>query len=449
MVKASESGLSCLETGSETGMKAVPSENIQAVMNGGRLTKFEFFLEKYFAWKENEKSEAANGGDDSKVTDECLDFTFGNPQYEASQDYVRTLQENADPKGSVGYFGYRFNKDGIRKALHPQLLRRYQLNSADLDYQNIIMTTGAIAGLTLCLHAVVNPGDEVIYCSPGWILYEAIIHGCRGNPVNITLDMSSNSEQATRADMDRIMSGISSRTKAIIINSPHNPTGRIYSEDDLVYLSKQLQAFCAWRNSPIYLISDEPYSDIILDEKQRHFTPLRCYDYSMVVYSYGKTLLAPSQRIGYVLLPSRMPGVTDMVKAIETSQFILGYCVPNALMLESCQTFENFRDSFDLSDYRKSRDTLLSVLQGAGYRVSLIPQGTFYVLVDSPLKNDNDMCNMLQRKGLMVMPGSVLGAPGTFRITFIARSDRIRRAGTALARAMDEVQMLPLSDRFY
>lgn len=428
---------------------AKPSENVLHIMKGPRISKFEHFLTKYQCWKTGIPGINYHGNENSHCRNQPLDFTFGNPQYEASTEYVRTLQESADPKGSPGYFGYRFGSNNIRKLLQARLIDRYELDSTDLDYRNITLTTGAIAGLALCLHVTVNPGDEVIYCTPGWILYEALIHSCNGIPVAVRMDTSSNSKQASRSDMERIISHISDRTKAVIINTPHNPTGRMYSEEDIRYLCMKLKIMSTQRNSPIFLISDEPYSDIVLDDDGKHFSPFKCYEFCMLVYSYGKVLLAPSQRIGYVLLSSHMPGVKDMSAALETAQFVYGYCVPNALMQESYEKFEDFRDSFSTLEYRESRDVAIAMLRSTGFRVNLFPQSTFYVVVESPLKDDDALCDMLQQEGLLVLPGSVLGAPGTFRLTLVARSDRINLARGALTRVMAQVEKMSTSERVY
>src|SRR5207245_6318193 len=194
------------------------------------------------------------------------------------------------------------------------------------DADDILLTRGAHGGLAAALNVVVDPGDEVIFMSPPWFFYEALILGARGRPVKIRVK-----PRDSDLEVDAIAAAISPRTRAGLINTPHNPTGRIFGEDTLGALASVLEDASARNRRPIYLISDEAYSRILFDGN-RMITPGAFYARSLLIHTYSKSALAPGQRLGYVALPPGMPGRDQVRQAYMVAGFSTGNMLPGGLM---------------------------------------------------------------------------------------------------------------------
>jgi aspartate aminotransferase len=284
---------------------------------------------------------------------------------------------------------------------------------------DIFMTTGAFSALAICLTAVVNPGDEVIFLSPPWFFYETLILGAGGIPVRVKVDAKT-----FDLDLVAIQAAITDKTRAIIVNSPNNPTGRIYSPQILAELARLLTSAQKRTQRPIYLLSDESYNRIVFDGNVFN-SPTAFYPYSFLIYTYGKTLLTPGQRIGYIAMPPEMPERETMRGALLTAQFTLGWPFPNAIMQYALPELEQL--SIDIPHLQRKRDRMVKALGEMGYDLHT-PEGTFYLMPRSPLADDLAFTRLLMKHKIYCLPGAAFEMPGYFRISLTANDEMIERS---------------------
>lgn len=357
----------------------------------------------------------------------ACDFLLGNPQEMPLRGYVEALQRALTPQNK-DWFAYKDNEPHSREVLADSL-RNWR--GKNYPPENIFLTTGAFAGLAVCLNAVVEPGDEVIFLSPPWFFYEALILSAGGTPVRVMIDRDT-----FGLDLEAIESAVTPRTRAIIVNSPNNPTGKIYSEDSLKGLADILERAARRAGRPVYLLSDESYSKIVYDGR-RYLSPTDYYPYSFLIYTYGKTLLTPGQRIGYIVLPPEVPEPEPLRTAIITAQFLTGYVFPNALLQHALEDLEKF--SIDVHHLEEKRDRMVSALREMGYQVHP-PEGTFYLLPKSPLEDELAFLKLLEKRHVYCLPGRASEMPAYFRISLTASDEMIERALPAFAAAMKEAK---------
>jgi aspartate aminotransferase len=231
-----------------------------------------------------------------------------------------------------------------------------------------------------------------------------------------------------------IKAAIGPRTRAIIINSPHNPTGKIYSHATLEGLAGLLTHASAHIGHPIALISDEAYSRIIFDGRA-YPSPTAFYPHTFLIYTYGKTLLTPGQRIGYIALPPTMPGREQLRTALFVSQLVTGYAFPNALLQHALRDLEQL--SIDIDHLQRKRDRMVAALRDIGYDLH-VPEGTFYLLPRSPLADDLAFIELLAEQDIFCLPGTVVELPGYFRISLTANDAMIEQALPGFATALQK-----------
>jgi aspartate aminotransferase len=294
-----------------------------------------------------------------------------------------------------------------------------QRSGSDYQPEDIFMTTGAFAALAICLTAVVDPGDEVIFLSPPWFFYESLILGAGGVPVRVKVD-----RQTFDLDLEAIQAAITAKTRAIIVNSPNNPTGRIYSPQILAELTGLLTTAQKRTQRPIYLLSDESYNRIVFDGRT-YTSPTAFYPHSFLIYTYGKTLLTPGQRIGYIALPPEMPDRELMRSTLLTAQFLLGWPFPNAILQYALPELEKL--SIDIPHLQRKRDHLVKALSEMGYHLHT-PEGTFYLMPRSPLADDLAFFRLLMKHKIYVLPGAAFEMPGYFRISLTGNDGMIERS---------------------
>jgi aspartate aminotransferase len=352
------------------------------------------------------------------AADAC-DFCFGNPQEMPLPEIQQALTRWAAPQ-SKDWFAYKFSEPSAIDVVVQSLRRRLDIA---FDPADVSMTTGAFGGLASTLRAVVDPGDEVIYLSPPWFFYVPMIVSLGAKAVRVDLP-----QPGFELPIEAIERAITPRTRAIIVNSPHNPSGRIAQPREL----EALAAALGRAPRPIYLISDEAYCRVLFDQRSFH-TPLHHYDRSFLVYTYGKTLLAPGQRIGYIAMPPTMPDREELRGALFTAQIVTGYAFPNAVMQYAMGDLENA--SIDVAALQRRRDRMVSALREMGYE-TLSPEGTFYVLVRSPLADDVAFTERLAQENVFVMPGRIFELPGWFRISLTANDGMVERALPAFQKVL-------------
>lgn len=282
------------------------------------------------------------------------------------------------------------------------------------------MTDGAFAGLIISIRAVTDPGDEVVFMSPPWFFYEALIVASGATPVRVRVRMDD-----FDLDVDAVEAAITERTRAVIVNSPNNPTGRIYPAETLERLATVLTEASERHGRPVYLVSDEAYSRILFDDRPFQ-TPTAFYPNSFLVYTYGKTLLTPGERVGYIALPPAMDDRESMRQALMLSQLAMGgHGIPSAVLQYALADLEVL--SIDVKHLQRKRDVMVDALRDSGYEVHL-PEGTFYLLPRSPIEDDIAFTDRLARDRVYVLPGTLVEMPGYFRISLTANDDMIERA---------------------
>ena len=344
-----------------------------------------------------------------------LNFTFGKPHEMALTGYVEALQRAGVPQNK-NWFAYKTNQPSSRAVVSAALTQR----GFSFAPEDIFLTNGAFAGLSLCVQIVAGIGDEVIIISPPWLGYRPIIHLASAVPVTVMMDTNT-----FDLDLDAIAAAITERTRAIIINSPHNPTGKIYPATTLESLARLLTDASHRYSKPIYLISDEAYSRILFDNRI-YSSPTEFYPFSFMVYTYSKTLMSPGQRIGYIALPPTMPHRFQMRQAITFAQYnLLGWCFPSALMQHALGDLEQL--CLDMGHLQRKRDLMVQGFQQMGYQLQA-PEGTFYLLVHSPMSDDFAFAELLAQHNVFVLPGKALEIPGYFRLTLTASEEMISLA---------------------
>jgi aspartate aminotransferase len=348
---------------------------------------------------------------------DIADFVVGNPHEPPLPGFVSALKEQLEPRRD-DWFAYQMNDPLACEAVAGGLRARL---GAPFAAEDVLLTTGAFAGLSVALRTLVDAGDEVLFLSPPWFFYEALIAAEGGVPVRVK------ARPPTFAlDAEAIAEAMTPRTRAVIVNSPNNPTGRIYSAAELRALAGLLEAASRTNGRRIYLLSDEAYSRIVFSG-ERFESPTAFYPWSILVYTYGKTLLAPGQRMGYLALPPSMPALErEALRAgLLLSQVVTGYAFPNALLQHALPMLEGL--SIDVSALERRRDRVVSALSASGYEVGL-PQATFYLLPKVPGGDDLAFVERLAEHGVYVLPGAVVELPGYFRMSLTASDAMVERA---------------------
>jgi len=353
------------------------------------------------------------------------DFTFGNPHQMPADRYVNALRDALTPQNDQ-WFAYQTNGEPAREAAAESLQRLLEVAFRPED---IYLTTGGFAAIALALKTVADPGDEVIYSLPPWFLYEPLVLEAGLVPVKVTINTTT-----FDLDLGAIEAAITERTRVVIVNSPNNPTGRIYPPELLLRLADLLEAASVRIGRRIYLVSDEPYNRIVFDGLRFH-SPVEFYSYTLLAYSYGKTHLSPGERVGYLALPPTMPRRDEMRPAINSLQVAMGWVYPNGLLQHALPELEKF--SIDVGQLQRRRDRLVEALGGMGYRVRR-PEGTFYLYIPTPIPDDEAFTASLARRDVFVLPGQLFETPGFFRISLTANEDMIERSLPAFEAAMKE-----------
>jgi aspartate aminotransferase len=358
---------------------------------------------------------------------DIADFVAGNPHEMVLPEYVEALQRWAVPQDK-DWYAYKFNEPYAQAAAAAALRDRRGVPFEDED---IFLTDGAFAGLNITIGSITDPGDEVVFLSPPWFFYEAIIIATGAIPVRVPVKQPS-----WDLDLDGIADAITDRTRAIIVNSPNNPTGRIYPPDQLESLSNILTDASDVNRRPIYLVSDEAYSRIVYDDRT-YWSPTSFYPFSFLVYTYGKTLLTPGTRVGYVALPPSMPDRAAVRDRMMLAQLTIGgHAVPNAVLQRALGDLEKL--SVDVKALQRRRDRMVESLHSGGYDVHS-PEGTFYLLPRSPIPDDIAFTERLARDKVFVLPGTLVEMPGWFRISVTGNDEMVERALPILERAAKEV----------
>jgi aspartate aminotransferase len=350
------------------------------------------------------------------------DFTFGNPHEMPLEGLVTALRNRAVPENK-DWFAYKTSEEDARTLIAE---RHGQELDLAFDPDDVAMTAGAFAAITVAFRLLLDAGEEAIFSEPAWFCYEPMLIAADAVPVKVALKPPS-----FDLDLTAIEAAIGPKTRLVIVNTPHNPTGRIYDRAMLEALADMLERASARFGRRIFLLSDEPYRRLRFDGRG-FVSPAAVYPWTLIAYSYGKVTLAPGQRLGYLALSPLMP-LTDrrqLRDVIFAAQMALGWCFPSALMQYALPDLEV------LSIHQRSlalrRDLLTKALLESGYQV-LQPEGTFYLWSRWPPGDPDTFWNALADRDVFVMPGSIMNAPGYFRICLTAADAMVERALPAFA----------------
>jgi aspartate aminotransferase len=331
-------------------------------------------------------------------------------------EFLESLQRWTVPQDK-DWYGDKLNEPYAAEAVAAGLRGR---RGVPFRAEDVVVTDGAFAGLNMCLRAVTNPGEEVIYTTPSWFFFAALIASAEAEPVPVPVDQGT-----WDLDLDAIEAAITERTSAIVVNSPHNPSGKIYPPETLEGLADVLTRASERVGRPIYLLSDETFSRLVFDDRS-FSSPTAFYPYSFVVYTYTKQLLTPSQRCGFVALPPTMPDREPMREALLLSLLTYGsHGTASNVLQRAIPDLE--RITVDVKALQRRRDRMVGALSSFGYEVHS-PEATFYLLPTSPDPDDEAFVERLAAEKVFVMPGTVVEAPGRFRISITASDDMVDRA---------------------
>jgi len=353
-----------------------------------------------------------------------FDFSLGNPDLPPPPRFREVLLEVAGQSGP-GRHGYMAN-GGYQQVREQVAARVSGEQGVVVAGDGVLMTCGAAGGLNVIMKSLLDPGDEVIIIAPFFVEYHFYVdnHGGVTKVVPSGADFS--------LDLAAIKSALNARTKAIIINSPNNPTGQIYSAAELAALGKLLEAAGREHGTTIFLIADEPYRKIVYDGDE---VPgiFQAYRNSVVVSSWSKDLSLPGERIGYIAVH---PGCEDrdaLLGAMTLANRILGFVNAPALMQRVVGELQDV--SVDCAIYARRREIFCGILAAAGYDF-VPPKGAFYLFPKSPLADDVEFVALLQEEKILAVPGCGFGMPGYFRLAFCVEDEVIARSAPGFNRAM-------------
>jgi len=358
--------------------------------------------------------------------DNIYDFSLGNPNLNPPKSFRDSLIDSAGSsvKGKHAYMpnaGFPY----VRKSVAAYVSVEQQ---AEVSESEIIMTCGAAGALNVILKTILDPGDEVITPSPYFVEYKfyADNHGGILKPVPTKTDFS--------LDIDAISSAINSNTKAVLINSPNNPTGRIYSKESLIELGTVLNDKGKKTGRTIYLVSDEPYRKIVYDGVK---VPgiFNCYRESIIATSYSKDISIPGERIGYIAVNPKAVFKENLISGMTLANRILGFVNAPALMQQIIASIQGA--SVAISEYKRKRDILCNNLAECGYEF-VRPSGAFYLFPKSPVPDDVKFVKALLDELILVVPGSGFGGPGHFRIAFCVDDATIINSIPGFKRAIEK-----------
>jgi aspartate aminotransferase len=345
------------------------------------------------------------------------DFTFGNPHEMALAGLVAAFRQRAEPHNK-DWFAYKTSEEEPRTFLSERVGEELGL---PFEPEDIALTTGAFAAIMVAMRLVLDAGDEAVFSEPAWFCYEPMLLAADATPRKVKLK-----EPSFDLDLDAIESAIGPKTRMVIVNTPHNPTGRIYDRETLEALADLLERASARIGHRITLLSDEPYRRLRFDGRG-FVSPAAVYPWTLISYSYGKVMLAPGQRLGYLAISPLMPRADRQAlrDVMFSAQMALGWCFPNALMQHTIPDLETL--SIDMGAVARRRDRLTETLTASGYK-TLRPEGTFYLWSRWPEGDPERMWNELAARDVFVMPGTVMNAPDHLRISLTASDEMVERA---------------------
>ena len=345
-----------------------------------------------------------------------FDFSLGNPNVAAPEAVKEAIIELLDESDPVVLHGYTNSNSGyadVRETVAKSLNERF---GTKFEGKNIVMSVGAAGGLNVILKALINPGDEVIAFAPYFGEYRSYTNNYDG----VLVEVSPNTVDF-QPKLDEFEQKITPKTKAVIVNTPNNPTGVVYSEETIKKLASIMEAKQKEYGTEIYLISDEPYRELVYDGVRVPYLT-KYYDNTIVGYSYSKSLSLPGERIGYLVIPDEVKDSEDVLAAANVATRILGFV--NAPTLQQKVVAKCINEKTDISYYDRNRETLYNGLRECGFEC-IKPQGAFYLFVKSPAADEKEFCAAAKKYNLLLVPGSSFACPGYVRLAYCVAYETI------------------------
>lgn len=345
-----------------------------------------------------------------------FDFSLGNPNVpapEAVKKAIEDLVENEDPLVLHGYTNSNSGYADVREAVAKSLNERF---GTAFEGKNIIMTVGAAGGLNVILKTIINAGDEVLTFAPYFGEYRAYVNNFDG----VLVEVSPNTVDF-QPKLDEFEKKITPKTKAVIVNTPNNPTGVVYSEETIKKMAAIMEAKQKEYGTEIFLISDEPYRELVYDGAEVPYLT-KYYDNTIVGYSYSKSLSLPGERIGYLVIPDEVADSEDMLSAANVANRILGFV--NAPTLQQKIVKACLNEKTDISYYDRNREALYNGLKECGFDC-IKPEGAFYLFVKSPVENEKEFCEAGKKYNILMVPGSSFACPGYVRLAYCVSYETI------------------------
>lgn len=348
------------------------------------------------------------------------DFSLGNPNVPAPPEVEQAIRDTLMEEESTFVHGYMSNAgyEDVRETIAQSLNSRF---GTKFSQKNILMTVGAASGLNVILKTILNPGDEVIVFAPYFVEYGNYVRNYDGQLTVIspnTVDFQPNLEEFAEK--------ITGRTKAVIINTPNNPTGVVYSHETLTRLAEIMRQKTKELGTEMVLISDEPYRELAYDGVEVPYVT-KYYADTVVCYSYSKSLSLPGERIGYLVIPDEFTDSEAVFTAATIANRVLGCVNAPSLMQRVIKRCIEADARVNLEAYDKNRNLLYQGLKKLGFSC-IKPEGAFYLFVKAPEEDEKAFCARAQKHNLLLVPGSSFACPGYVRIAYCVSEDQIARA---------------------
>ncbi len=345
------------------------------------------------------------------------DFSLGNPSVPAPKAVNEAIKQIAQDTDALALHGYMLNSgfESVRGTIADSLNSRFD---TAFTFKNIIMTVGAAGGLNVALKSIINDGDEVVVFAPYFGEYNNYVANVGGKIVVVPPNPPT-----FQPDLSALKTLIGERTKAVIVNSPNNPSGVIYGEDTLKELGKILKEQSEKKGEAIYLISDEPYRELVYGQNSVPFLT-KYYDNTIIGYSYSKSLSLPGERIGYLAIPDEAEDSENLIAACSVATRILGFV--NAPSLQQLVIGRCIDQKTDVSAYDKNRKLLYTALTQYGFEC-IEPQGAFYLFVKCPIE-ESKFVEKAKEYNILVVGGKSFACEGYFRISYCVSYDMIERS---------------------
>ncbi len=357
-----------------------------------------------------------------------FDFSLGNPSIPAPDSVQKVMNKLITEKNPVLLHGYTSAQGdmNVRKAMADSINKNFNIK-ADPDL--IYMTCGAAASLTVTLNAIVNEGDEIIVLAPFFPEYKVFIEKAGAKAVIVKCR-----ESDFQIDFDALDTAITDKTKAIIVNSPNNPSGVVLSEETIIALASLLNRKAQEFGNDIYIIADEPYRELVYGGIKVPYIP-EYYNNTIVCYSFSKSLSLPGERIGYIFVSPNVNDCRTLYAAVCGAGRALGFvCAPSLLQYTVA---ELVGETADIEVYKKNRDLLYNALTEYGFSAAR-PDGAFYLFVKSPESDANAFCEKAKKYELLLVPGDDFGYKGYVRISYCVSTEMIEKSLPAFKELMNE-----------